>query len=213
MQKNRKAKIIGIIKENIKQNYKEYLISLIFFVGGIFLGVFFINQTAENQIKEVHQYLGDFINQLKETPNINQMQILKTTIIDKIYLTIAIWFFGTTVIGIPIVFGIVAYRGFCLGYTISAIISFMGFTKGFTFILITLLLQNIIFITLLIALAVSGFKFYKSIIKDRRKENIKISFTRHTVFSILILIGLSVSSLIEVFISTNLLKNVSTYFI
>ena len=69
MQKNRKAKIIGIIKENIKQNYKEYLISLIFFVGGIFLGVFFINQTAENQIKEVHQYLGDFINQLKETPN------------------------------------------------------------------------------------------------------------------------------------------------
>ena len=47
MQKNRKAKIIGIIKENIKQNYKEYLISLIFFVGGIFLGVFFINQTAE----------------------------------------------------------------------------------------------------------------------------------------------------------------------
>ena len=199
MQKNRKAKIIGIIKENIKQNYKEYLISLIFFVGGIFLGVFFINQTAENQ--------------LKETPNINQMQILKTTIIDKIYLTIAIWFFGTTVIGIPIVFGIVAYRGFCLGYTISAIISFMGFTKGFTFILITLLLQNIIFIPLLIALAVSGFKFYKSIIKDRRKENIKISFTRHTVFSILILIGLSVSSLIEVFISTNLLKNVSTYFI
>ena len=83
MQKNRKAKIIGIIKENIKQNYKEYLISLIFFVGGIFLGVFFINQTAENQIKEVHQYLGDFINQLKETPNINQMQILKTTIIEK----------------------------------------------------------------------------------------------------------------------------------
>ncbi len=49
----------------------------------------------------------------------------------------------------------------------------MGFTKGFTFIIITLLFQNIIFIPLLIALAVSGFKFYKSIIKDRRKENIK----------------------------------------
>ena len=62
--------------------------------------------------------VNPFVNQLKETPNINQMQILKTTIIDKIYLTIAIWFFGTTVIGIPIVFGIVAYRGFCLGYTI-----------------------------------------------------------------------------------------------
>ena len=173
MQKNRKAKIIGIIKENIKQKLQRIFNKFNFFCRRNFLGVFFINQTAENQIKEVHQYLGDFINQLKETPNINQMQILKTTIIDKIYLTIAIWFFGTTVIGIPIVFGIVAYRGFCLGYTISAIISCMGFTKGFTFIIITLLFQNIIFIPLLIALAVSGFKFYKSIIKDRRKENIK----------------------------------------
>ena len=155
MQKNRKAKIIGIIKENIKQNYKEYLISLIFFVGGIFLGVFFINQTAENQIKEVHQYLGDFINQLKETPNINQMQILKTTIIDKIYLTIAIWFFGTTVIGIPSVFGIIMYRGFCLGYSIATIISVIGVGKGILFILITLVLQNILFIPALIAIGVS----------------------------------------------------------
>ena len=132
--------------------------------------------------------------------------------LDKLYLTIAIWFFGTTIIGIPIVFGLVAYRGFCLGYTISAIISFMGFTKGFTFVLVTLLLQNILFIPFLIGLAVSGFKFYKSIIRDRQKENIKISFIRHTIFSILMFGGLCASSFIEVFVSTNLLKLVSVYF-
>lgn len=212
MEKRQKSKLLEFIKEHIKQNYKEYMVILIFFVVGIFLGVFFINHTEESLITEVHQYLGDFINEVKDVSDINQTNILKSTLLDKLYLTIAIWFFGTTIIGIPIVFGLVAYRGFCLGYTISAIISFMGFTKGFTFVLVTLLLQNILFIPFLIGLAVSGFKFYKSIIRDRQKENIKISFIRHTIFSILMFGGLCASSFIEVFVSTNLLKLVSVYF-
>lgn len=205
-------KIVEFIKEHIKQNYKEYVIVLIFFISGIFLGVFFVNQTNTNQITDVHQYLQNFINEIKNTSSINQMQILKSTLIDKLYLTIAIWFFGTTVVGIPIVFGIVAYRGFCLGYTISAIISFMGFTKGFTFVLVTLVLQNVLFIPFLFGLAVSGYKFYKSIIKDRKKENMKIAFFRHTIFSTLMFIGLCISSVVEIFISTNLLKMISVYF-
>ena len=140
------------------------------------------------------------------------IDILKTSIQDKIILTLCIWFFATTIIGIPIVFGIVTYRGFCLGYTISTIISLMGFTKGFTFILITLILQNIILIPALMGLSVSGFKFYKDIIKDRRKENIKIEFVRHTVFSGLMFLVLCVSCLIEVFVSTNLLNWLIQYF-
>ena len=57
--------------------------------------------------------------------------------------------------GIPIVFGIILYRGFCLGYTIASIIVAMGIGKGISFILITLLLQNIIFIPAIIAIGVS----------------------------------------------------------
>lgn len=98
-------------------------------------------------------------------------------------LAIVLWFFGTTVIGIPIVFGIILYKGFCLGYTIAAITSIMGIGKGIIFILTSLLLQNIIIIPSIIAIAVSGFKLYKSIVKDRNKENIKIEVLRHTIFS------------------------------
>ena len=94
----------------------------------------------------------------------------------------------------------------------AAFLLCMGFNKGFPLVLVTLVLQNIIFIPLLIGLAASGFKFYKSIVKDRRRENIKISFIRHTIFSAIILIGLCLSSVIEVFISTNLLKLISVYF-
>ena len=104
------------------------------------------------------------------------------------------------------------YRGFCLGYTIATCISIMGIPKGLIFIFISILLQNIILIPAILALAVSGFKLYKSIVKDNRKENIKLEIARHTIFSIIMLLIMFVSSLIEIFISTNLLKSLIKYF-
>lgn len=88
----------------------------------------------------------------------------------------------------------------------------MGLSKGLLFIFITIVLQNLIFIPAILALAVSGFKLYQSIIKDNRKENIKLEIIRHTVFSIVMLLLLILSSLIEIFISTNVLKVLIKYF-
>lgn len=88
----------------------------------------------------------------------------------------------------------------------------MGMEKGLSFILITLLPQNIIFIPCIIGIGVSGFKLYKSIVKDRNKDNIKIEVLRHTLFSIMMLVGLTIAAIIEILISTNILKNFIKYF-
>ena len=88
----------------------------------------------------------------------------------------------------------------------------MGTGKGLSFVLIALLLQNIIFIPAILGIAVSGLKLYKSIVKDKRKENVKIEILRHTIFSLIMLIVLAVASIIEIFISTNLLKGLIKYF-
>ena len=161
---------------------------------------------------EITNYLNQFIEKFKELESINNIELLKNSIIQNIGLAIVIWFFGTTVIGIPIVFAIILYRGFCLGYTISLCINIMGLGKGISFILITLLLQNILLIPGILALAVSGIKLYKSIVKDKTKENVKIEILRHTVFSIIMMIILVIASIIEIFMSTNILKMVIKYF-
>ncbi len=88
----------------------------------------------------------------------------------------------------------------------------MGIQKGISFILILLLLQNILFIPAILALGVSGFKLYKSIIKDRNKENIKIEVLRHTIFSLIMLIVMIISSIVEILVSTNVLKGLIKYF-
>ena len=212
MNKNKGIKIKETIVNHIINNKKEYIIVSLIFIIGIFLGVLFINNIQEGGKEEITTYLNQFVEKMKNNQEINNIELLKTTIGQNIILTIIIWFFGTTVIGIPVVFGVVLYRGFCLGYTISVCITVMGLTKGISFVLISLLLQNILFIPAILALAVSGFKLYKSITKDKRRENIKFEIIRHTIFSIVMLLVMVISSLIEIFVSTNILKSVIKYF-
>ena len=88
----------------------------------------------------------------------------------------------------------------------------MGISKGLLFVLINLLLPSLFIIPAILAIAVSGFKLYKSIVKDNRKENIKLEIVRHTVFSLIMLCVMIFASLIEVFISTNILKLLIKYF-
>lgn len=88
----------------------------------------------------------------------------------------------------------------------------MGIGKGLSFVLSSLLLQNIIFIPSIIAIGVSGFKLYKSIIKNRNKDNIKIELLRHTFFSLIMLVTLCIAGFVEILISTNILKKIIKYF-
>ena len=149
---------------------------------------------------------------MKQQENLDYMQLLKTSIIQNIITAVLIWFFGTTVIGIPVVFGLVLYRGFCLGYTISSSIITLGTVKGISFIFTTIFLQNIFLVPAILAIAVSGFKLYKSIVKEKTKENVKPEIIRHTVFSFIMMLIMIFASSIEIFISTNILKNFAKYF-
>jgi len=209
---NKKIKSFEAVKKHVINNSKEYIIVTLIFIIGIFLGVLFVNSMEENQKISSVSYMNDFIEKLKNTENLNHIELLKNSMLQNTLLAITIWFFGTTVIGIPIVFGVVLYRGFCLGYTISICICIMGITKGLSLISILLLLQNLLFIPAILGLAVSGFKLYKSIVKDKRRENIKLEIIRHTLFSTIMLLILMLSSAIEIFISTNLTSVLIKYF-
>ena len=205
-------KFRDIILKHILNNKKEYIIVTLLFIIGIFVGVFFVNNLDENSRSSVQEYLNNFVEKFKQIEKLDNVSLLKTSIIQNIIFAVILWFFGTTVIGIPIVFGIIIYRGFCFGYTISVCVSIMGISKGLIFTLVNLLLPSLIIIPAILAIGVSGFKLYKSIVKDRAKENIKLEIIRHTVFSGIMLLVMILSSLVEVFICTNILKGIIKYF-
>ncbi len=211
--RNRKAnKIVNILIEFIKNNIKEYIIISLIFLIGIFLGVMFVNNLQDEQKLEIISYVNTYKEAFSKSNSTSNITLLQNNIKDNIILTLIIWFIGSTIIGIPIVFGIIAFRGFCLGYTISAITIVFGVGKGIAFSLISIVMQNILFIPAIISLGVSALKAYKSIYSDKRKENIKLEILRHTIFSLLILLILIVSAVVETQISTNLLRSLIKYF-
>lgn len=201
-----------ILNNYVKKNYKEYIIVTVLFIIGIFIGVMIINSSQENQVNEISTYINEIITKYKELNNINKFELVIKSIKRNLLFAIVIWSAGTTVIGIPIVLIMILIRGIVLGFTISSIIITLGTLKGILFCMIALVLQNIIHIPAILTIGTSSIKLYKSIIKDKRKENIKIELIRHTIICILMIVLLILSEIIENYISFKLIKKMIKYF-
>ena len=208
--RKKKKDIENIIKNDVLNNAKSYFIIIVIFVIGIFLGVMFINQTKDKS--EIEKYITTYVDETKIIQDGDYFSELQKDIKSNITLVLLLWFAGTTIIGIPIVLGVIMFRGFCLGYTIASCVYVLGRIKALIFVSITILLQNIIFIPAIMILGVSSIKLYKSIVKDRRKENIKLSIIKHSLISVVILIALIIASIIKIEISYRMILNLIKYF-
>ncbi len=206
-----RKRLKNIIGDHIIHHLRRYTIVVLLLFIGIILGVIFVNNLADEQKVEIENYLTTFITSLKEGGSIDKIGLLLDSLKNNIGIGILLWFLGCTVIGIPILYLVIAFRGFCLGYTISTVIAILGTGKGSLLIASSMLLQNIFFIPCILALGVSGMKLYESIMKDKRRENIKLEIVRHTLFSLIMIMLLALSSVVEVYGSTNLLQFLIKY--
>ena len=104
----------GIIQNHINKNLKNYIIIFVIFLCGVVLGVLFINNVSETQAEEISGYISSFLNRTKENASIDYMKLLFDSIRQNLSLALLLWFVGLTVVGVIAVYGIIAYRGFCL---------------------------------------------------------------------------------------------------
>ena len=192
------------IERHIKENIKEYIIFALIFIIGLFVGTMVLNNSSDAQKLEISEYLTNFSTQLKEQNNINYSKMVFELILKNIKLIVLMTFLSVSIIGIPALYFNVGYKGFNIGYTIAALNATFGFTKGLIFSLSLLLLSKMIEIPTIFFLSISGIKMYKTIIKDRSKENIKYAVTRFIINLIVAFVLLLISALVETYISSNL---------
>ena len=196
----------------VKENYKEYILVSLLFTIGLFVGVMLVNNCNDEQRQEVNSYIQDFITNFKSENNVNKIELIKISIKNNLILTGILWIAGTTVIGLPIVLCIILYRGLCLGYTVSAFSYVLGKFGGIIFCLITIFIQNLFFIPAILTLGVSSIKLYKSIVKDRDKQNIKLQIIRHIIILGIVNVFIIIASLLENIVSVSVLQIMIKYF-
>lgn len=210
----RKSKLIQLMEQHVSKNIKEYAISVLIFFIGIIIGIIILNSSDLENQKNISGYINEFIQSIKNKEyEVDTNKLLMNSILSNLKIALIIWISGSTIIGIPLVYGCLCYKGMCIGYSISAIIATLEKGKGIVFSLSSMLLQNIIAVPCILALTVSSIKMYKKTMKERDKENIKYEIYRHTMFSLIMTAGLIISSLIEVFVSTNITNNIIMKFI
>lgn len=205
----RPSKLREIIIKHMENNLGLYIFLGVVFLIGIALGIFFINSLSEGQEETIKNYICEQINHVK----FEDSHYLKALIVENILWIIGMWLAGIIIVGIIINYVILIYKGFCIGYTISAITISIGADKALLFIFSGMFLQNILLIPALIGTAVSGMRFFKEIFKNRDKETLILGIIRHTLFSTLMGIIAISAAFTEIFISNQILKMVIKYII
>lgn len=146
-----------ILIEYIIKNKKNFIILCIFFIIGFTIGIFLVNNSS-NLIKiEIHNYISSFINNLKDGKEINRIEMLSLSIKENALLIILTWFLGCTIIGGIFIYFLICYKGFTIGYTIASLIVTLGLKNGIIISIISILLQNIIFLPAFFLIAESRY--------------------------------------------------------
>lgn len=193
----------SVLYNYLERNKKIFVTIIIFFFIGMILGIFFINNTSKEEILDINSYVNSLKENIEKANNVNRIQLLIESVKQNASFVLIIWLLGCTIIGSSLVYLGIAYKGFSLGYTISAIIASLGAKNGSLFVFSSLLLQNIIFLPTVFMLAESGIKLYTRITK--KSVNLKQELLRHTIIMLISLVLTILSSIIEIYLSTNLL--------
>lgn len=87
----------------------------------------------------------------------------------------------------------------------------LSFKNGLIFTLSSLLIQNILYILAIFIITVSGNKFCKYIIKNRKDGNFKFELIKYIFFTIMSILIIILATFIESYVSTNLIMFFKKY--
>lgn len=191
------------MKKRIIKNKKLFrlIISiLISFILGI-LYVAILSKSNKVMIKDNLELYFSSLNKL------NYIKALTNSLSTNLLYTIGIWLLGISIIGVPIIILLLLFKSFIIGFTISSIIYFYKF-KG-------ILIAIIYIIPLVIDLYLIFFLSYYSLIFSnnlnrllflKKEINFKNIMRRYIKILIFVVIGIIISSIIEVYLIPNILK-------
>lgn len=205
-----KSGIKQLIINHISENINIYFKVLVIFLIGICIGITVVNQLSEIGLQNINEYITNSINALKNNNEISKLQMLKLSLFKNIVIVLIIWFFGLTLVGSFILYCITLIIGITFGYTLAAIMTSFTFMQGILFFFTAMLLQNIINIPSMIFLIVQGIKSHKELV-SKSNNSIKYILAKHSSYAILVMILLIIASLIEVYVSGNLVYTIAKY--
>ena len=157
------------IIDRIRKNKLLTVLFILIFVS-VVLGVLFPAFLVEDNKKMIHDSIDEFMVSISKN-EINCLSAFISSITNNFIVTILLWILGISIIGIPVIFFIVFFKGFLVGFSFSSIIltyGVQGFLKAIVYIIPNLINLFATFLLSYYALTFS-LMIYQSVF---RKKNI-----------------------------------------
>lgn len=202
-----------ILLDYMRANIGLYMLLSVFLILGIISGSIAVNTVSDTQTSSILNFINSFFSNVNNIP-FEPATIFYLSLSNNFKMAILIIILGFTGIGIPLIFGLVFFRGFVLGFTVGFFVGELGI-KGILFSLLSILPQNLIIIPSILSIAVAGLAFSITIIKNRGKlypGDYSQMVTSYLAFNLFFCILLVMSGLVEGYISPFFIK-LFTYYI
>ncbi len=191
------------MKKKIIKNKKLFRLLIIILIS-IILGILYIAILSKSNKAMIKENLDIYFSSLDK---FNYSKAITNILITNSLYVIGIWLLGISIIGAPLIIVLLLYKSFTLGFTISSIIYFYKL-KG---ILIAIIYMIPLIINLYLVLFLSYYSLTFSnnlnrLLFLKREVNFKNIMRRYIKILIFVLIGILISSLIEVFVVPNILR-------
>jgi len=206
-------KKINAIKKVILPNKTINIIAFNLIILGVIAGTIFILNIGKQDQKLALEQVTNFFENIEKN-NINSGLALKNSIITNFTYISAIFILGLSIIGLPIVIFLLFFKGFLVGFSVSAIIlnySYKGAFLSFLYLFTGTIINIIALIILSIYSTNFSYKLVKSIF-SKEKINTKLALKQYIIIYLFTLIAILISSLLEIYLFPNLTKLVTNIF-
>ena len=201
------------MNEAFRKNKLYYLFILLFFCVGVVLGVYTVKYMDEGDKTNLSNYFTSYINSLLES-NTNYGSLFFNVLKKNLLLIVPIFLMSFLFFGAPIVLIIDLIKGFSVGYTFAFLITTYS-NSGFMIAFISIIPQNLIYIPAFIILSIISLSFSIEHFKSRFSKkawNFKFNIKNHVIVIVLLFILFGIGSIVETYISPNLIRFVVTKF-
>ena len=204
-------RLLVLWASSLRQSWPAYLVILLLFTLGIAAGALGVQRLNADQAQELSMYLDQFMAQAGVI-EVDTAKALHDVFYRDIVVILAVYLLGLTVIGIPVILGIIFTRGFILGYAVSFLTGEKSL-QGIALVCAAVLPQNLILIPALLLAGVASLSF--AVLLARRFNNSKFivwpSFVGYSGLIIVVLVCAAAAGLVEVYFTPFLVKLAANY--
>lgn len=189
------------LKRHIGENRWQYFLIILIFLIGVFIGDYKALGLAGGVKSHLLTLIDDYLKGGTNT-DLDKQVILFNSFLNQAKSVIAVWFLGLTIIGMPIILGVVFLKGFSLGFTISFLVKEKA-VSGILISILSILPQNLVYIPLVIIWSVIGINFSVYIARGRPGSPVSLGrgVISYTLLMLVFLLIVMVGALIEAYLS------------